>query len=729
MDQQGPPPFEEGVTQILVLTEELKRSLHTTTVVQWQLELENIVKRLDLLFRLCLDAPEDDVKNDLYNHCRQKTKTVAWEILQHVSKLDVEEQAAVARMVELSLIIHNNMATSNEESDYATQVIQLYVAYQRFVLRHRSKPAIAYLAHWRQQDEETRNAALEDDEAENDDAISIARPHAHAMAVVLGQGSALVHPLLLWKAGLPERAIDLRTMCDKAIEVLDEQAQTLVKTVSDWFWTDRKVNEWMSKVAATDGGDSSTTVDLVELDALVEEMAFGSQLMARYQSLLNGITCSTLVGQELLPEWTWKYASLERFLGRQQWKSALNMACPVSIVMGMSIQVPSVVEDAQYLSTRALERATSTLSQQAVGTVAHSISNDIWSTDIDGGVHQALLDQRGCWAAAQDEVGSSTAVLEAPKRNARGSSTFASALLGALDDDLKTTSPPISKAPQSGGFLGSLVGDGPQQQQIRLDMQLCQLNGIHSASAACTSLSKSLEENEEGHVVKSSSMIHLAREELLRYSNTYQVLLTNQIQDVINEWCGSLQDTYSQKEKCLHALRDLFQSENYELNATTFPGAEADERLEREMLGALQHSRLIENLSKCDGDVAYLLCKELISLLSTLLLECLWYDKKFTDWGSLLLSKQVRMLQTYLSSLVEEDAVHNAGLLREWQRVTQAVTLLQLEKPSDWAAYLSTDDMLTNEEVKRTLSLRIDFSSDAIAAVCGNVDDADNNES
>jgi hypothetical protein len=97
----------------------------------------------------------------------------------------------------------------------------------------------------------------------------------------------------------------------------------------------------------------------------------------------------------------------------------------------------------------------------------------------------------------------------------------------------------------------------------------------------------------------------------------------------------------------------------------------------------------------------------------------LWRDKRFTDWGSLLLSKQVRMLQTYLSSLVEVNALHAAKLLEEWQRVAQAVTLLQLEKPSDWAAYRDDSDVLTKEEVQKTMSLRTDFSSDAIAAVCG----------
>lgn len=72
-----------------------------------------------------------------------------------------------------------------------------------------------------------------------------------------------------------------------------------------------------------------------------------------------------------------------------------------------------------------------------------------------------------------------------------------------------------------------------------------------------------------------------------------------------------------------------------------------------------------------------------------------------------------------MASLVEENALHAVSLVNEWQRVTQVVTLLQLEKPSDWAAYKDDNQVLTNEEVKQTLCLRIDFSTDAVAAVCG----------
>lgn len=88
------------------------------------------------------------------------------------------------------------------------------------------------------------------------------------------------------------------------------------------------------------------------------------------------------------------------------------------------------------------------------------------------------------------------------------------------------------------------------------------------------------------------------------------------------------------------------------------------------------------------------------------------------------------MVQTYLSSLaVEDNAAHAAALLNEWQRVTQVVTLLQLEKPSDWSVYYQhVSHVLTTEEVKQTLCLRVDFSKDAIAAVCGSVKDTKDRE-
>jgi hypothetical protein len=382
--------------------------------------------------------------------------------------------------------------------------------------------------------------------------------------------------------------------------------------------------------------------------------------------------------------------------------------------VGSDVKVPSVVEDAQYLSSRGLDRATSTLSVQAMGTVAHSLSNDIWNTDIAGGVHQALMDQIGCWAAAEQEK---------TKPEKKSKDSFASALLDALDDDSKTpkTPPRTGNAPTSTGFLGALnLGGGQQMLLLRLDATLCTLNGIHSASAACTSLVQSLDtwlSQEEDE--KSTSMIQLAREELERYSQTYSHMLELHVKSCLLEWCGSLDEPSRRKQMCIHELREFFWEEDYALDNATFIMAESDARLEKVLLDPLRESPLVANLSKCDSDVSLIICKELSTMVADLVIRSLWgYNKVFTDWGSLLLSKQVRMLQSLLQSLVEtaQDSPP-VSFLDQFEKLSQVVTILQLERPSDWSVYQPTS-VLTTEELKQTMLLRKGFSADAIAAIC-----------
>lgn len=62
-------------------------------------------------------------------------------------------------------------------------------------------------------------------------------------------------------------------------------------------------------------------------------------------------------------------------------------------------------------------------------------------------------------------------------------------------------------------------------------------------------------------------------------------------------------------------------------------------------------------------------------------------------------------------------------ILNQFRRLTQAVAILQLEKPSDWAAFSYSvgspnDTNLTKDEIRQVMQLRVDFSEDAIAKVC-----------
>lgn len=700
--------FEDGVGHLMVLMEELKRSsmLSELAVFEWEHQLEAVVGRLDFLRRKAADDPGNDVKQDMYQHCqkravetctivfRRTTETNTETKLAYDDEEDVHVQASVARMTELCIIVHEMT-----ENKTVPQLIDFYANYQKQVLRQRVKPAIAHLASWRQSDIQQQQHSIDDEDG-------ISQPHSHALTAALGQASALIHPLMQWKEAVPPET-PIAKLCDMTTDVLNDQAQTLVKTISDWFLKDKKIDEWMQQAADT----GTQSMDLATLDALVEEMAFGSQVMARYISLIP--VSESTIEREILPEWTWKYSALERFLGVQQMHSALNLATPVNIVMGLPIKVPSVVEDAQYLSTRALDRATSTRNSQAMGTVAHSLSHDIWSTDIHGGVYQALLEQRGCWL---EEEKPTTAA--SPK-----SGDFASALLDAFDDDLKKQkTPPPSSAPKSGGFLGSLMQQGGGGfQQVQLETQLCAMNGILSASIACKSLVESLDTWLEEH---ESSMISLAREELMRYSQSYTNLLHQKAVHSIAEWCGVWSDSNqlaSLKGKCLHTLRDFFIGENYNLDNAAFNHAETDERLEHELLDPLKESKLISQLDKCDAEVGLAICQEFSGQVAELIPTLLWSNqKRFTDWGSLLLSKQVRLLQNHITGLLSDDTAQGIAppsFLDKWERMSQVVTILQLERPSDWSIYQATS-LLTMEELRQTMNARVDFSADAIASVC-----------
>ena len=742
--------FEDGVTHLMVMMEELKRSIASASSHDQEImQLDAIVGRLDFLYHKRhdnhhpADDDDDDVTRDIYDNCRQRAILTARHVLERtvapnaqtnlVFDDHVEGQAAVARMTELTLVLYtmtdqeennNNNSNNNNNNNNSTtkEVIDLYANYQKQLLRQRAKPAIAHLANWRSSSDDQRAAAAaaahdnhdHDDDDDHEEAIT--QPHSHALTSILGHASALIHPLQQWKEALPPES-SVSTLCTTSIQILNQQTQTLVKTIANWFLDDKKVEQWMQQA-----NNTAQILTLAELDALVEEMAFSCQLMARYTALISDSSVST-IEQELLPEWTWKYASLERFLGVQQLQSALQLATPVDIVIGSSIKVPSVVEDAQYLSTRALDRSMSTRNSQAMGTVAHSLSHDIWSTDnVDvnsnghsAGVYSALLNNRGCYAERRDESTTTTATAkDAPKTG-----DFASALLDALDEDLKTKkTPPPSSAPSGGGFLGSLMGSD-ELQQIRLETQLCALNGIYSASTACQSLVESLDTWLEE---QDDRMIGLAREELMRYAQAYTTLLQQQVVQTIHEWCGSIDGGASLKGKCLHALRDFVHQEQYQLDNAAFTKAEADDRLEAVLLTPLKESKLISQLNRCESEVALAICQELSKQVADLIVQSLWQtEKRFTDWGSLLLSKQVRLLQTYMMGLLGDDAApqqqQQGSPSFSWEQLSQVVTILQLERPSDWSIYQSTS-VLTTGDLRQTLSMRVDFSPDAIFAVC-----------
>jgi hypothetical protein len=275
-------------------------------------------------------------------------------------------------------------------------------------------------------------------------------------------------------------------------------------------------------------------------------------------------------------------------------------------------------------------------------------------------------------------------------------------------------------------------------EQIQLDTQFCALNGIHAASGACQSLVDFLDAllssddlssqqlDGTGGDSKGVAMIQLGREELCRYAEAYRFLLTQQIEGMLGQWCGFGGEVSSRSKKslCFDNLRTFLAREDYNLDASRFNAAEADERLDRELLGPLKESRMLNQLpDKCESDVLREFGERIVSILVELILGCLWSsDTKFTDWGSLLLSKQIRKLQSFVSEIISQQSSDGdisavaPNFIQRWERLSQTLTVLQLEKPSDWLAYQATS-ILSPEELRQTLSLRVDFKVDAVQSV------------
>ena len=158
--------------------------------------------------------------------------------------------------------------------------------------------------------------------------------------------------------------------------------------------------------------------------------------------------------------------------------------------------------------------------------------------------------------------------------------------------------------------------------------------------------------------------------------------------------------------------------------------------MEKLLLSPLRDSRLLAQIGsgKCDEGVTIAVVKDIsFQVVSIMLGTMLNQRKSFSEWGSLLLSKQVRLLEQFFcsivfkegdeSSIVDTVGANTSHILNQFQKIKQAITILQLDKPSDWAAFAyevgeSSELNLSSSEIRAVMNLREDWSTDKIDAVC-----------
>lgn len=612
---------------------------------------------------------------------------------------EIKVQPCMARLAELTLslihmqtlVIPANLTvcqataslkrTKDEDkgTSSALEVIEAYAQYQRRCLRTRAKPSITSLAELRRVasnqncfvsdilEQERVRQQLEiglhiNDGHEGEEEglppsggggggnVSRGQPHAQSVTVILGEASSLIQPLAVWRDALPlqpsceENDFNdctleswLRKLCQNAMDTLDNEAQTLAVTVGSWFPGDQR---GLSCLEQSPGHElSPENLDLVSMEAALEEMAFMCQVLSRYclfsRHTVFGKRATSSDSRDgsklhnLLTEQSLHYSTLETRLATLQFNQALSLASPQLIELGRpSLQVPSIVEDAHFVCVRAIERAAGTRSERAVWTVGHWVC-EIWGLEQNGvkGVYRALVEGVGCSGGHSALLHSKTGLASNPIGSvpSKSGSSFAASLLEAVDSDIGTnegglgeTSPPISGGIPWGRGSKSF---NEQSLQSKVDAELCALNGFHAAKNACLELSglfaDLVEERLEGDDIgnsgneKKSSMLTFARDELASHSHSYQKLLQQRVRALVFDLCGADDLFDCVGHLCLQNLRLFIEREVYNLDSSSFRSMESDDRLEAEMIGPIRRSRIFEEIQedKCDSAVVLLVAE------------------------------------------------------------------------------------------------------------------------
>ena len=554
-------------------------------------------------------------------------------------------QASIARVLELTLrLTFESMAaetkraasavqescpstTTNEEAEEVTihNLTQLYTAYQRQLLRSRSKPSIAHVAEIRKLAVEqqmsvaelVQEAILNDLSVteENDEGAPAhhqqqqqpnreeqqerKRPHATAITVILGESSSLIHPLVLWRNGIlesqqeenqqgrssstyvspqleNERKVQsaLLFMCHDSTSTLYKEAEMLSMTVGNWFIADTTFPPSPSSSSSLpnhyqDNASKSEDLNLTLLDGTLDQMAFICQVISRFCTFSQQSDVETSIttasasaaaaaaavksttttttnsnNQNLsthLLEQSLHYSTTEPKLTNANLQRALSLAKPVQKIIGSQLYVPSIVEHAYYISKRAMERASGTMSDRTIWTVAHWVcllcsmeeehhhGGDVATgyrqhqeAESTAAVYSALMQQKGCVVVVVEQQ---APVLENNKplnkdEQKKSSSNFRNALLDAFDQDLVKDGKAMKnkKAPSS----GSMLSKENMALVHQINSQCCTLNGIHAASSACNDLANFFEsllpednegeeEGQELNSQKGTNMIQFAR--------------------------------------------------------------------------------------------------------------------------------------------------------------------------------------------------------------------------
>ena len=511
----------------------------------------------------------------------------------------------------------------------------------------------------------------------------VAQPHAAALSRLLGNGSrALIGWQRVSASSAPPSVI---------MTTMHEACTARAVEVMQWFLGDHRMLRDDTAALADmppppprappDGADGAADASpMLALDKLLDELALVCQIAHRYCRFASDVLAVNMHHQPttstapsiiaLLSQIEGAYIRLEDMYCMDNVRHALAIAEPLETQHSSGVIISSAVTDCFFLLRKCAERAITTLSAQAVVAEFHRTVEMLQPHAPLPSCYDAV-----CALATTPLKPRDSAASGAP---ARGSETQLSAtelLLQAVDDDV--------------------VGSSVETLTVAM-------NSADESASSVRELMTSLRDQ----LPDASPTVSALLDELAPIASAYDALRDEQAQQLRDSHlANAFEDFGAFAESCDFRLN----SATHE--STRAAGADSAPLTERARALLLEGA----TLRLCARSMTPGALAALQQSVSSRLVEILTEEMqrwRFTDWGALLLQKDVRLLQTRLSDLAPGHSVRP-----QFAALSQRVALLNLERPMDVLDTPLARAVLTDGQVRETLSLRVDFEADAIEAL------------
>jgi hypothetical protein len=514
-------------------------------------------------------------------------------------------------------------------------------------------------------------------------------PHTTALASILGYTSKLLEAVKLSGLGADVEMTIL--------EHLHEDCSEATVQVLTWLHEDCAIEWWRNQAEAalkkaskspppsSSGGLHSApspgaSFDACGMDFLVDELAFVCQVVQCYldfvmaRGIVQDVHSSDLFTR--LQLCLGAYISLEDAYCILSVAEAMRIVEPIEVQDG--VRVSSMVEDAGFLLLKSLERSVSTHSEQAIMATVNRIADILDPAapppSFFGGLQMKVV------------AGGGNATTSPPRSTDSGfRAALALALEEAVDDGM----------PDADSQLGSMI------------------LLVNSAQAAVTAV-QALRDGVLFRLEAENPLTQTLLEQMSATEKAYAGLRDHNMETLFeklyppivggcrNNWPAAGSSNY----------RYAANPDEYEAAAALDVSPWVTPVLEAVRGGPVGNvclpGMLPQTFELLLNRIASRICQDVESLLMQ---DC--GPGSITEWGALLLQREVRMLQGGLCALLDA-----ASLSEPFERLNLVLLLLGLDRPSDVHMYdTRRDDIMSEVDIKRVLFLRIEFEPKSIKSL------------